>query len=442
MLPRRDFLGRTAGTLGALAFAPSAFATAPGAARALGSRLDAELARRGAASSPAPLATDEAFWAEVRRAYDLDPDVVNLDHGWTNPAPRASLDALDAHARRLEALPAERLLAFWEEVTNTSVRAAVADTMCVPGDQLALVRNATEALDTVLLGVPLERGDEVVCSVHDYYAMLDALEQRQARDGVVLRWVHPPVPAPSLDALAAAYEAALTPRTRLVLLTHPSNLTGQMLPVRRIAEAARAVGAQVVVDGAQSLGLLDGSVADLGADYYGASLHKWLGAPVGLGVLWMRPEHADTVWPLVPSPPEAEGMARFEWIGTGPEQVGPATLPALALHATLGPARKATRLRHLTRHWRERVAARLPGARFYTRPDDAMSCGLGTVEVPGRDPDALQQRLRTEHGVLVQAMSGMARSPEIRGLRVSPNVYTTPDELDRFVAALVAVAGG
>jgi isopenicillin-N epimerase len=440
MLPRRDFLARTAGTLGALALTPAAFATADETACLLGARLDAALARRGPAAAPAWLADDETFWAEVRRAYDLDPDVVNLDHGWTNPAPRAAMDDLDAHARRLEALPAERLWTFWEEVTNTTVRAAVADLMGVPGDQLALVRNATEALDTVLLGVPLERGDEVVCSAHDYYAMLDALEQRQARDGVVLRMVRPPIPAPSLDALAEVYEAAIGPKTRLVLLTHPSNLTGQMLPVRRIAEAAHTVGAEVVVDGAQSLGLSEESVGDLGADYYGTSLHKWLGAPVGMGVLWMRPEHVAKVWPLVPSPPWTEGMARYEWIGTGPEYVGPAVLPALALHASLGPARKAARLRHLGAYWRERVAEAFPEARFYTLPDDAMSCGLCTVELPGHDAEVLQQRLRAEHGVLVQAMSGSRRTPEIRGIRVSPNVYTAPEELDRFVAALTAVA--
>src|SRR5690606_1179920 len=239
---------------------------------------------------------------EVRQAYDLDQNVVNLDHGWTNPAPRVAMDDLNAHARRLEALPAEQLWRIWEEVTNTTVRQGLADVMGVPGDQLALVRNATEALDTVLLGVPLSRGDEIVCSAHDYYAMLDALEQREERDGVVLRMVHPPVPAPSMDALFETYAAAIGPRTRLVLLTHPSNLTGQLLPVARIAEAAHRVGAEVVVDGAQSLGVIPDSVPSLGCDYYGASMHKWLGAPVGMGALWMRPEHVAKVWPLVPSP--------------------------------------------------------------------------------------------------------------------------------------------
>lgn len=424
-MDRRHFLQRTAGTLALLAEG------LPRVRKALA----------GTSTPPDALARDEAFWAEVRQAFSLDPAVVNLDHGWTNPAPRAALDALDTHARRLEALPAEQLMAFWEGITNTTVRAALAGVMGVPGEQLALVRNATEALDTVLLGVPLQPGDEVVCSAHDYYAMLDALEQRQARDGIVLHVVRLPIPAPSLDALAVRYEAAITPRTRLVLLTHPSNLTGQMLPVRRIADAAHAVGAEVVVDGAQSLGLIPESPVDLGADYYGASLHKWIGAPVGMGVLWMRPELVAKVWPLVPPPEWTEGMARFEWIGTAPEYVGPAVLPALALHATLGPARKAARLHYLTAYWRRRAVAALPSARFYTLSDASMSCGLCTVELPGHDSETLQQRLRTEHGILVQAMrENMGRAPEIRGLRVSPNVYTSPAELDRLVAALVAVA--
>ncbi|HEX8385633.1 MAG TPA: aminotransferase class V-fold PLP-dependent enzyme [Rubricoccaceae bacterium] len=444
MVHRRDFLART---VGALALAPAcALAPAPALAAprqavpSHGVRLDAQLARRGPSASPARLADDEAFWAEVRLAFDLDPDVVNLDHGWTNPAPRAAVDALVQGAHRLEALPAERLLSFWEETTTTAVRQALAEAMGVPGDEVALVRNATEALDTVLLGLPLRAGDEVVCSAHDYYAMLDALEQRRARDGVVLRVVRPPVPAPSLDALAGLYEEAIGPKTRLVLLTHPSNLTGQMLPVRRIAEAAHRVGAEVVVDGAQSLGLSEGPVASLGCDYYGASAHKWLGAPVGMGVLWMRPEHAAKVWPLVPSPSWTTGMARFEWIGTGPEYVGPSVLPALALHRTLGADRKAARLRYLTTYWRTRVAAAIPGALFYTADDEAMSCGLCTVELPGRDPEAVQQHLRTHGGLLVQAMGRSERAPEIRGVRVSPNVYTTPAELDRLVAALVAAS--
>jgi selenocysteine lyase/cysteine desulfurase len=293
MTNRRAFLVRTTAALGSLALPLHTLAQAlPRVETALAERPDV------AAST---LATDEAFWAEVRAGFDLDPDVVNLDNGWTNPAPRAAMDTLVTDARRLESLPAVHLPGIWEQTTTTRVRAAIAAAVGVPGEQLALLRNATEALDTVLLGFALQRGDEVVCSKHDYYAMLDALEQRRQRDGVVLRWVD--------------------------------------LPVRRIAEAAHAAGAKVVVDGAQSLGLLRESPAELGADFYGASMHKWLGAPVGMGVLWMRPEHVDKVWPLIPSAPGTSGMGRFEWIGTGPEYISPSLLPALALHARIGADR-------------------------------------------------------------------------------------------------------
>jgi selenocysteine lyase/cysteine desulfurase len=223
-----------------------------------------------------------------------------------------------------------------------------------------------------------------------------------------------------------------------VLVTHVSNLTGQLFPVRRIAAAAHRVGAEVVVDGAQSLGVLGEPVPALDCDYYGASAHKWLGTPVGLGVLWMRPAHVEKIWPTVPPPPDVTGMRRFEWVGTAPAYLWPASLPALALHRSLGPARKAARLRHLGSLLRKRVTAALPGARFYTPADSAMSIGITTIEVPDLSSDDLQKRLRERYRILTQSMAGNKRAPEIRGLRITPNVYTTSAELDRLVAALKA----
>src|SRR5688500_9517082 len=242
MTTRRTFLAGTAGALGTLAVAPSELAARAHAQLAVRDALDGELRARGPLAAPARLADDEPFWARVREGYALEPDVVNLDHGWTNPAPRAAVEHVARGAAALEALPAERIAKLWPEVIDTDVRAAVAAVLGVPGTEFAFVRNATEALDTVILGLPLRAGDEIVCSAHDYYAMLDALEQRRARDGVVLRLVRPPLPAPSLDALVETYRVAIGPRTRLVLLTHPSNLAGQLLPARRIADLAHAVG--------------------------------------------------------------------------------------------------------------------------------------------------------------------------------------------------------
>ena len=402
------------------------------------SELDAWLSDEGARSlnDQRPhevIARDEAYWARVRGLYNLQPDVVNLDHGWTNPAPRAAMTELTARARMLEALPAEQLPKQWETISSTKMRAALAAAMKVPPTEIALVRNATEALDTVLLGFPLKAGDEIVCSSHDYYAMLDALEQRRARDGIVLRIVKPPVPAPSMNSLEALYVEAISNKTRLVLLTHPSNLTGQHLPVRRIADHAHRVGAEVVVDGAQSLGLLEDPVISLGCDYYGASAHKWLGTPVGLGVLWMRPQHIPKIWPLIPPMKEEKGMARFEWIGTAPEYVNPASIPALALHTSLGASRKAARLKYLSSYLRGRITRAFPNARFYASHESSGT--LTHVEFPGADPIAIQKRLRDQHGILVQGMGGIRSDPSLRAVRISPNVYTPKTELDRFVAA-------
>jgi selenocysteine lyase/cysteine desulfurase len=310
--------------------------------------------------------------------------------------------------------------------------------MSVKPQEIALVRNATEALDNVLLGCELNRGDEVVCSRHDYYATLDALEQRRARDGIVLRMVNPPIPAPSMDDLVALYDAAITRKTRLVLLTHPSNLTGQLLPVKSIADIAHRAGAEVVVDGAQSLGMLEDPVRSLDCDYYGASAHKWLGTPVGLGVLWMRPANVNKVWPLIPPMPTEKGIARFEWIGTAPEYINVASLPALVLHHQIGAGRKAARVRYLARLLRQAITASYPTAKFYAR-DTAQTLGLTTFEIPGVNSAKIQGELRNKHGILVQAMTNIRSDSRITGIRVSPNVYNSPTDLRRFISALNVV---
>ena len=436
MVNRRAFL-QSAAALGAL----PALTIPPFVRDANG--LEEWFANAGEASlrddrADAVVAEDEPYWARVRKLYRLDPDVLNLDNGWTNPTPSSALGELTRTAIKLEGLPAEHLPTMWSEVSTTKLRAALAKVMKVDPTEIALVRNATEALDTVLLGYKLNAGDEIVCSKHDYYAMLDALEQRRQRDGVVIKLVEPPIPAPSLDALTDLYRKTIGSRTRLVLLTHPSNLTGQMLPAKAIADIAHGVGAEVIVDGAQSLGLLDDPVKSLGCDYYGASAHKWLGTPVGLGVLWMRPASVDKVWPLIPPMPEEKGLARFEWIGTAPEYINLASLPAIALHEQLTASRKAARLRHLSGIVRSEVKKAVPNAHFYALSTE-MTAGLTTFEIPGTDSSKVQEALRKRHGILVQAMTGIRSDPRIKGIRVSPNVYTSSEEIRRFGSALASV---
>ena len=437
MIDRRQFAGAMA-ALGSFPVAGAAFARPFDETESLIDSFGPQLTKLGQGASPERLARNEMFWARVRNAYVLNPDAINLDHGWTNPTTGEALRALMSGARALESLPAEELgRIFFGE--STEIRAALAEAMAVPTTEIALVRNATEALNTVLLGLPLRAGDEIVCSAHDYSPMLDALDQRRERDGVVLRMIRPPVPAPSSDALAELYETAIGPRTRLVLVTHPSNLTGQLYPVRRIAAAAHRVGAEVIVDGAQSLGIHDETVPALDCDYYGASTHKWLGTPVGLGVLWMRPEHSAKIWPLVPPPSGTAGMRRFEWIGTVPAYLFEAAGPALALHRSLGAARKAARLRYLSSYLRKGLSAAVPDVRFYTDADPMSHIGITTFEIAGVDSDRLQKLLFGTHKILTQSMAGDSRTPEIRGLRVTPNIYTFLAELDRLTQALRSI---
>lgn len=383
--------------------------------------------------SPEALSQDEKFWAEVRSGFDLPKDILNLDNGYCNPLSRAVADDLINQARYIEQLPAKRLSELYKEVSGKQVRPGIARLLGVSVDEIAFVRNATEALDTVIMGVPMKAGDEIVCCAHDYYAMLDALEQRHARDGVVLKMIHPPLPATSIDRLVKLYEDAIGPKTKLVLVTHASNVTGQLYPAKRIAAVAHRMGAEVVVDGAQTMALLDYKIPDLDCDYFGASLHKWLMAPVGSGVLWMRKTNIAKVWPIIPPSPDTTDMMRFESFGTFPEFVLAAAVPAIALHEKLGSARKEARIRYLTTYWRKKVE-KFPGVKFYTTDAPEASCGLGIFEIAGIDSKILQSRLWDRHKILVQNMKGEGkRAPEIRGIRVTPNVYTSLAELDRFV---------
>ena len=381
---------------------------------------------------------DEAFWKRIRAGFDLPRGITNLDNAAYGPPPRTVIDDLVQDIRDIEQLPAARLGALYREKTSKIVIPRLAALLAVPREEIAIVRNATEALHTVVQGVPLAAGDEVVCSAHDFWTVLDGLEQRRRRDHIVIRMVQPPVPAASMDDLAHLYTAAITPRTGLVVVTHASNLTGQLYPVRQIADAAHKVGAGVLVDAAQTFALLPHTIPELDCDYYGASLHKWLLGPIGSGVLWMRKPLAEKVSPLFPPWPGSVGLSRFMQFGAYPEPLAAALVGAIDLQEKIGGTRKAERLRYLTRYWREKIE-RLPGVRFYTTSAADASCGLGIFEIEGIDSTQLRDHLRARHGIVVRTMAEEARTPEIRGVRASANVYTLTTDLDRLVSAITQV---
>ena len=424
---RRKFLAGAAAGLGGLVAAP--------VVRADFSHLLKPLLAEMADREPDDLATEEKFWVEIRKGFDIPEGILNLDNGYCNPLSREVMNDLAEKMRYVEQLPGKRVETLYDDVTVPHVVGGLARLLGVPSDEIALVRNATEALDTVILGLPMKAGDEILCCSHDYYAMLDAIEQRRKRDAIVVKMLRPPVPA-TTDSLAEMYSQAITPKTKLVLVTHASNMTGQLYPVKRIAAAAHTVGAEVLVDGAQTMALLDHKIPDLDCDYYGASLHKWLMCPVGAGVLWMRKQHVPKVWPLVPPPAAAKGMLKFQWSGTYPEFISAAAAKAIEFYEKLGSARKEARIRYLTNYWRQKVE-QLEGVKFYTTSAEDSSCGLGIFEWKGIDLGAVQKQLWEKEKILTQFMSDFAgRDKDLKGLRVTPNMYTTTAELDRFVASL------
>jgi selenocysteine lyase/cysteine desulfurase len=303
---------------------------------------------------------------------------------------------------------------------------------CDP-EEIAITRNTSEAVEICQLGLDLKPGDEALTTNQDYGRMITTWRQRERRDGIVLKMVSFPVPPPSLDDLCQRIERAITPRTRVILICHMTNRTGQIFPVKKICRMARQHNIEVIVDGAHGFAHFPFNLADLDCDYYGTSLHKWLLAPHGTGFLYVRRTKIAKVWPLMAAPATmTENVRKFEEIGTHPAAHHNAIGEALTFHHSIGVERKAARLRYLRERWTRRLE-RLPGARSLTSPDPEQSCGLGLLSIQGADPGKLTNTLWEKYGILVIPI---ATQGEYAGLRITPNIYTTLEEIDTFCAAI------
>lgn len=436
---RRRFLSTSAATLaGFAAFRDDAAANL---AAATSARRDA---------SPEEVATDEDFWREVQQGFTLDRTLLNLNNGGVCPSPRVVLEAQKRYLDISNQAPVHFMWRVLEPGIET-VRTQLAALLGCDREEVAITRNASESLQICQLGLDLSPGDEVVTTAHDYPRMLDTWEQRVRRDGITLTRIAFPVP-PSQGDLVAAFEQAISPRTKVVHLCHITNLTGHIFPVREICDVARRRNIRTIVDGAHAFAHFPFSIADLGCDFYGVSLHKWLLAPVGTGLLYVRRELIEGVWPLQPASASlAKNIRKFEEIGTHPAATHNAIAEAIAFSEAIGVQRKAARLRYLRNRWVQRLKD-LPGVRLNTDLSPAVSCGLANVRIDGIDSGKLAAHLWDAHRIIVvpikhtppehawrlPAHRGMDLSWE--GIRVTPNVYTTPAEIDRFAEVMEGVA--
>jgi selenocysteine lyase/cysteine desulfurase len=388
------------------------------------------LAAATAAAGPRPaqqLAGDESYWGEIQRAFDVDRTVVNLNNGGCSPAPAHVLEAMINDLRFSNAMPVEHMWHVLEPRVESVRRLLAAEFGCDP-EEMAITRNASESLETLILGIDLQRGDEVVLTNQNYNRMITTWEQRARRDGIVVKQISFPLPATVAD-LVERFRRALTSRTRVIEVTHITNLSGQILPVRDIVRLAREHGVEVFVDGAHAFAHFPFRRDDLECDYYGTSLHKWLFAPIGTGFLYVRKEKQRKIWPLMAAPAAMdEDVRKYEEIGTHPAANHNAIASAVAFHQGIGGERKAARLRLLRDRWARRLLAADKRVVVPTPLNDTGSCGIGLLHVEGVDTRALQSHLWQRHRIMTTPIV----HPEFDGLRVTPNVYTTLAEVDFF----------
>ncbi len=423
MTTRRHFLGSLGASIATPVLAP------------LNIDSLAELVKHHETSSASALSRDEEFWTEIQKAFTVDRSLVNLNNGGVSPAPSVVQEAMKKHLDFSQQCPVHNMWRILEP-RREGVRQQLARKFGCDSEEIAIVRNASEGLQICQLGIDLERGDEVLTSLHDYPRMITTFKQRERREGIVLKQFALPVPVEDDEIVVRLFEENITPRTKLILMSHIVNITGQILPVKKVVQMARKRGIPVIVDGAHSFAHFDFKHEDLDCDYFATSLHKWLFAPHGTGMLYVRKDKIKGVWPMMAAVEAKDGdIRKFEEIGTHPAANFISISEALTFDQTLGPKRKEERLRYLRNYWAERL---LQNDRIYLNTSliPKYSCCIANVGIEGIDCVEIGSHLWKKHQIITTPIP----REDFKGLRITPSVYTTLDELDRFCDAMEEVA--
>src|SRR3954471_5103977 len=327
--------------------------------------------------------------------------------------------------------PYHTMIAVLERQVEAVRRRLAKAAGCDP-EEIAITRNASESLENAQYGIDLKAGDEVLTTNQDYPRMLTTFQQRERREGIVLKTISFPVPPPSLDDLYRRFEQAVTPKTKLILVCHITNRTGQIFPVKRIAQMARARNIPIIVDGAHAFSHFPVNIADLDCDYYGVSLHKWTYAPIGTGFLYVRKSRIKGTWPLMAAErTQDDDIRKFEEIGTHPAANHNAIAEALVFNQAIGVERKAARLRYLNERWATRVE-KLPGVKILNSREANQAWGLFNVSLERVESPKAYEFLWSKYRIITAAI----KREDYQGLRVTPNVYTTLEEIDTFAMAI------
>jgi selenocysteine lyase/cysteine desulfurase len=381
------------------------------------------------------VAQNEDYWSVIQRGYSVSPLIMNLNNGGVSPSPIVVQEAVARYNQLTNEGPSYFMWQILDE-GREPLRAKLARLAGTSPEEIAIDRNTTEALNTIIYGLPLKTGDEVVGCRYDYGHMMEAYKQRQERDGIVYKQITIDLPNEDPAAIVNAYAQAMTPKTRIVHVTHVLNSIGQIMPVQQIADMAHAHGAEVVVDGAHSFGVLDFKIPDLHCDYYATSLHKFLCAPIGTGMMWVKREKIEQLWPLLcAANPHSPDIRKFEDIGTRSFPLEQGIGEAINFHEAIGTRRKQERLFYLKTYWSTRVSA-MKGVKLHTSAKPEFSCAIGSVSVEGYTPAELLDALFTKYKIHSKTIN----LDTVKCLRITPHVYTPIADLDRFVSAIGELA--
>lgn len=423
MLTRREAIHAMAAMSAAPAISPKRFAEAV----AIGAQLAAPRDR-----SPDDIARDETFWLAVQQAFTVDRGIVNLNNAGVCPAPAVVQNAMKRHLDAAHAGPPPHVLWRIQEPQIEAVRAQLARSFGVDAEEIAITRNTSDGLEACQLGMNLRAGDEVITTTHDYPRMINAFKQRERREGIVLKQVEYPVPLSDGAEIVRLFESHITPKTKLILMCHMTNLTGEILPVKDVVAMARAKGVAVLVDGAHALGHFDFKISDLECDCYAVSLHKWLLAPHGTGLLYVRRNKISDIWPLMAAEEKLDGdIRKFEQMGTRAAAQYLAIAEALSFHESIGAKNKQVRLIYLRDYWLNRLR-HSDRVKLHTNVTPGMACAMATIGIDGLDSAKLTSWLWDKHRTFVTTVG----QGDFHGVRISPNVQTTLSELDRFCEAV------
>ena len=391
--------------------------------------------REAESVSPNDLASEEDFWYYIQQAFTVSPAIINLNNGGVSPAPKSVQDAMKRYYDYCNEAPSYYMWRILDQGRET-LRDNLAKLAGCSAEEIAINRNSSEGLETIIFGLSLKAGDEVVVAKQDYPNVVNAWKQRELRDGIKINWVNLELPTEDESYLIKQYVTAFTPRTKAVNVTHIINWNGQIIPVRKIADEAHKRGIDVLVDGAHSFAHFNFKIPELSADYFASSLHKWLYAPIGSGMLYVKKDKIKNLFPLFASDaPLKDDIRKFESLGTRPFFIEQAIGKALEFHEMIGSERKEKRLHYLKNYWMEKVK-NIPKVKISTSLHPKWGCAIGMVSIEGKKPSELDGYLFNNHKIHTTSIEW----ENIKGVRVTPNVYTTTKNLDVLIDGIGSFA--